>query len=467
VDDGDDDAAMGSVLTLSSSRGGGAGGRGRIGGGFGGEGMAGTISLGGGGSGDQSTFNLSEQVSGIFMRYRESYMTREMELVTYVCAKSIRDTLALEAPRAHSGSVGHGGDHSDDTDIFGRLKKEVVADQKQRWVLLVLEAPLVERLVQHSTLALQRCDRLSDSPSSIPDNAAHIFLHVCSQVLEHYLQPVFDVALQFLPPLEPKVEPDPFLLQVVGLLGLVADKLHLHYTLFVAPRIAANPNTQLITDARVRELFAKVEGQISACLARLLQSHLKYVARLLHSKQKASDYRPREDDSDAVLDGKPSPACEAVCACVRGLADAVQTCLDGKNLDKFLTVLGLKLHDVLVNHLTRAGGGSGFSISVMGAGLLARDMKEYQRVVGGSGCFHLQPVQDKWSELRQLIDLFFVGPEHLRAVINDSHKLARMAQHDPAYLLSFVEMRADYSDNKKRIVAALNLGAAQSSGFDF
>ena len=87
----------------------------------------------------------------------------------------------------------------------------------------------------------------------------------------------------------------------------------------------------------------------------------------------------------------------------------------------------------------------------MGAGLLARDMKLYQTMISH---FHLTIVLDKWTELRQLIDLFFVGPDYLKSVINDSTKLSKL---EHAYLLSWIQMRGDYSDNKKRILSNLNL----------
>jgi hypothetical protein len=140
----------------------------------------------------------------------------------------------------------------------------------------------------------------------------------------------------------------------------------------------------------------------------------------------------------------------------------------------------------------------------MGAGLLARDMKQYQQVISA---FHLASVLDKWTELRQLIgqrtashcttqgpcvhrmawshartsshpspcsvlprlwcsvslrraDLFFVGPEYLKAVINDSGKLSQL---DHAYLLAWIQMRADYSDNKRKILSSLNLKEAAST----
>lgn len=104
---------------------------------------------------------------------------------------------------------------------------------------------------------------------------------------------------------------------------------------------------------------------------------------------------------------------------------------------------------VLVSHLQR------HTISSQGAGLLARDLKQYQQVISS---FHLAVVVDKWSELRQLIDLFFVGVEYLKAVITDSGKLSKL---DPAYLYSWIEMRADWgtynSDTKRKILASINV----------
>lgn len=55
------------------------------------------------------------------------------------------------------------------------------------------------------------------------------------------------------------------------------------------------------------------------------------------------------------------------------------------------------------------------------------------------------------------LDLFFVGPDYLKAVISDSSKLNKL---DPAYLLSWIAMRADYSDSKRKILTSLNLKEA-------
>jgi len=70
-------------------------------------------------------------------------------------------------------------------------------------------------------------------------------------------------------------------------------------------------------------------------------------------------------------------------------------------------------------------------------------------------------VQARWAELRQVVDLFFVGPDHLSAVILDSPSLRRLALNDPQFLLQFVEQRADFADNKRKILAALSNAAGQ------
>lgn len=297
-----------------------------------------------GGSGEPvSMMNLMDQLAGIFASYREKYFDRELQLVQQVCAGLVEETLNKESPR--TGSI----DPDADTDIFGRVKKTVLQDQKQQWVLMVLEYPVVDKMIQQCVTSLARCDKLSD-PSLISEHSSILFLHVASTIFETYLQPILDVASESLPPLEPKQEPDPFFYQVVGLMNLVVDKLTLHHAHWIVSRVNANPNIQLVTDARLRELTSKLETQLCAGLARLLSSSLKYCTRLLSSKQKAQDYRPREDDSDAVLDGRPSQACEAWCAFISSQYEAILTCLDGKNLDKFLTIFGLKLHESEEQH---------------------------------------------------------------------------------------------------------------------
>jgi hypothetical protein len=285
--------------------------------------------------------NLSESVSGIFATYRAEHFQREMHLIGTTCNRLIRETLEMQPERQPSA------DPKEDTDFLGRLKKTVVQDQKQKWVYLVLEYPLVDKLIQQSTLSLARCDKLSD-PSMLAEHASTLFLHVAQSIFESYLQPILDVAFESLPPPEPKTEPDMFFYQVVGLVNLCVDKLWLHWQHWIVTRMVAQPNTQVICETRLRELMGKIESQLAGALAKMLGASLKYTQRLLSTKQKQIDYRPREDDSDAVLDGKPSSACESVVHFVNTQYEAIVTCLDGKNLDKFLTVFGLKLHESVI-----------------------------------------------------------------------------------------------------------------------
>jgi hypothetical protein len=90
----------------------------------------------------------------------------------------------------------------------------------------------------------------------------------------------------------------------------------------------------------------------------------------------------------------------------------------------------LSFLSVLSAHLQK------LTISTSGAGLLARDMKQYQVVFSS---FHLAAVLDKFTELRQLCDIFFVSPQYLLSVISDSEKLAHLSINNSGYLLAFVQ----------------------------
>jgi len=425
-------------------------------------------------SGEQvQMLNLADHLSSIFSSYRADYTQREMEYVGMVCKKEIETVLAVEVGRASSGNSSGAGSgsgagangtpsksggttsadkdpphhrhRSDETDIFGRVKKEIVADQKQKWILHVLESNLINTLIQISSQCCKRAEALCDM-GHLPDDISTLFLTILTAIVDEYMTPALNVANEFLPPLDSsKQEPDTFYFQPVGLVNLIVDKIQLHYQHFITSRLASNPNTQLITAKRVRECLGRVEVSISGGLARMLSASLKYAQRILSSKQKNSDYKPREDDSDALMSGQPSMACTQLCQFIERQSEAAVAGLEGKNLDMYLQVFGLKLHDVLVHHLHR------LLVNTLGAGLLARDVKCYLLCVSR---FHLSSVMDKWLELRQAVDLFFVGPSHLKAVVQDSSKLRNM---QPTQLMPFIQMRADFSDNKKKILQTLNI----------
>jgi len=159
------------------------------------------------------------------------------------------------------------------------------------------------------------------------------------------------------------------------------------------------------------------------------------------SKQKPTDYKPKED-SAALFDIKPSKECRSLCAFVSALYESAFAALDGKNLDKFATVLGFKLYTVVVAHLKK------FSVSPTGATLLLRDIQEYQRCMRG---FNVTAVSDEFDRLRTVATLFFSDVDNLPVVLDD----VKVKAVERDQLHDFLKMRTDYNANKARIVSML------------
>lgn len=290
-----------------------------------------------------SMLNLMDHVHSIFSSYREAYFSRELSLIQSHTDRLISETLKKEA--VLDTVTG------DQTDMFGRMKKEVVYDRKQKWIGIVLEEPLVDRIISQLCISLQRCDKLSDA-SLIAEHTSTMFLYVVNVIYEKYLLPILNLAEESLPPLltsdAPKQQPDVFYYSVVGLINLIVDKLNLHLHHWIQPRLSVNANIQVVCESRYGEILGKVETQICTGLMRCLAGVVRYSSKILSSKQKSSDYKPKEcDDNSTILDGKPSAACEALCTFIKGQYDAIVTYMDGKNLDKLLMILGLKLHELV------------------------------------------------------------------------------------------------------------------------
>lgn len=69
------------------------------------------------------------------------------------------------------------------------------------------------------------------------------------------------------------------------------------------------------------------------------------------TKQKKTDFKPRNDDlTFARVNTEPCVAC---CGMLETVLDAAKQNLSGKNLEVFLTEIGLAFHSLLLEHLRK------------------------------------------------------------------------------------------------------------------
>ena len=371
---------------------------------------------------------LVDLMNGVFQRYRDSYIGKETAFLRQRCMALITATL-----NSHTGEETAAA--GADGDYFGFKKRAAALSSKQRWIIDCLENEVVDNLLKDLLISMKRCEALSEA-SALGENAYAVFSVLLSSVIDEYVQPLYAQIVPFLPPADPKQEPDAFYFLCVRLLSSIADRLRQHYTHFILPRLHAHTNIQGVCEQRLREVLSGVEAELLQGLQRCLSAQLKLMSKLL-LKQKATDYRPK--DEEALFSGKPTATCSAIVDSMAHAYEGVVSHMEGKNVDHYLTVLGLRCYDLLTEHLQK------MQVSELGAGVLSRDCKEFEQMVVG---WHIREVVEKFSVLRSVSNLFFVSVENLPAWVGQEVKVRGMGRED---LMKFVRMRMDYQQNKARI----------------
>jgi len=267
----------------------------------------------------------------------------------------------------------------------------------------------------------------------------------------------------FLPEPDPKEEPDTrFYFNVIQLLNGMAQKVIKHTQIAVLPRVAGATNIATLCENATRDQLQVVEKKICLGLGRCLTAAIKHIAKLFAKYQKSTDYKPRDD---AQLDAKPTKCCQAVIEFMALHFEVVLTSLDGRNLDKFLTVYGKAFHSTVVAHLKK------LQVSILGGPLLARDIKEYSTM---ARMFHVPSVNSLFDQLRILTSVFFVTVDNLRPLLvepasSGQHatepgmQVGALSNMDMREVHTWIMMRADYQQNKAKIVSQIPVGKHSES----
>ena len=390
---------------------------------------------------------LTDVMNGVFQKYRDAYVGKETSYLRNRCVGLINDTLA--SPPANDSITASltSTASSAATDYLGLTKRAPTLSNRQRWLIDALDSEVVDELLKAMLVSVKRCDALSEA-QTVADNQFALFSVILSALVDEFLHPLLSMIAQFLPAADPKSEPDSFIFVCVRLASSVAYRIRQHYVTFIQPRLSiaaaaagsSSQNTQAISEQRLTESLSAIEQQLLSFLSRVLTAQLRTIQKLL-ARQKATDYKPKDEES--LFSGKPTPTAMAIVDSLHAAYSAAINNLEGRNLDRYLTVLGLRVWEAVVEQLQR------MSVSEMGAGLLSRDCKEYEAVVQE---WHVREVVERFGVLRSVSNLFFVSVDNLGAWVEQEGKVRGMEREE---LMRFVRMRADYTQHKSKINAVL------------
>ncbi|GLT84635.1 hypothetical protein SLE2022_028540 [Rubroshorea leprosula] len=165
-------------------------------------------------------------------------------------------------------------------------------------------------------------------------------------------------------------------------------------------------------------------------LQQCIETVMAEVDRLLSAEQKATDYRSPDDG--IAPDHHPTNACTRVVAYLSRVLEAAFTALEGLNKEAFLTELGTRLHNGLINHWQK------FTFNASGGLRLKRDMTEYGEFVRS---FNAPSVDEKFEQLGIMANVFIVAPESLSTLFEGTPSIRGDAQR-------FIQLRDDYRSAK-------------------
>eukprot|EP00252_Welwitschia_mirabilis_P014977 TRINITY_DN33064_c0_g1_i1.p1 TRINITY_DN33064_c0_g1~~TRINITY_DN33064_c0_g1_i1.p1 ORF type:complete len:834 (-),score=193.38 TRINITY_DN33064_c0_g1_i1:189-2690(-) len=176
--------------------------------------------------------------------------------------------------------------------------------------------------------------------------------------------------------------------------------------------------------------MASAESAALKGLQQCIDTVISEVDRLLASEQKPTDYRTPDDGN--APDHRPTAACTRVVAYLARILEAANSALDSLNKQAFMTTLGNRLHNCLLNHWQR------FTFSPSGGLRLKREITEYTEFVRK---FNAPAVDEKFESMGILANVFIVAPESLPTLFEGSPSIRKDA-------LRFIQLRDDYKTAK-------------------
>jgi len=181
------------------------------------------------------------------------------------------------------------------------------------------------------------------------------------------------------------------------------------------------------------QALSRLEGRANSLIQKVSDFVVSWLSSQL-GKQKRNDFKPKNDDlSFARVNTEPCLAC---CEVLEKVRDAAQKSLSGKNLEVFLTEVGIAFHSLLLEHLRK------FPVSATGGLMLAKDLKTYQDTIN---TFGIPALHERFEFIRQLGNVFLVRPEILKSYITEND----LGRIDANLLKPYLSLRSDWGQFEK------------------
>ncbi|KAH9977834.1 exocyst complex component Sec10-like protein [Lactifluus volemus] len=281
--------------------------------------------------------------------------------------------------------------------------------------------------------AIGRCVELSP-PNDVPKNTFALFRTLTEVIACGYIETAINTATARLETTDhTKTEPSLQALSLLRSVDLISHLWQRYVNIALLPLAAGSVVVRREMVVFNNQTVSKVEGATNGLMQSLIDAIVSWMATQL-AKQKKTDFKPRnDDDSFARVNTDPCIGC---CEILEKVGTVAKKNLSGKNLEIFLTEVGVAFHSQLLEHLRK------FPVSATGGLMLAKDLKSYQDTIG---TFSIPALHERFEFIRQLGNVFLVQPEILKSYITENY----LGRIEPALLRPYLAQRSDWGQVEK------------------
>ncbi|KAA1466748.1 exocyst complex component Sec10 [Dentipellis sp. KUC8613] len=313
----------------------------------------------------------------------------------------------------------------------------------------LLSVDTAETMLKWHAEAIGRCVELSPA-NDTPKHAFALFRALAETLGGGYMETALETALSRVDAADhTKAEPNLQPLSVLRAVDLICHLWQQYVNIALLPLVASSVTVRREMVVYNNQTVSKIEGAANNLISRLTDAIITWLSTQL-AKQKKTDFKPRNDDiSFARVNTEP---CDACCETLERVREAAMQNLSGKNLEVFLTEVGVSFHGLLLDHLRK------FPVSATGGLMLAKDLKTYQDTID---TFNIPALHERFEFIRQLGNIFLVRPEILKSYITENY----LGRIDSTLLRPYLAQRSDWGQFEKGFVDGDDEVQAESKGF--
>ncbi|KAH9927166.1 exocyst complex component Sec10 [Epithele typhae] len=310
----------------------------------------------------------------------------------------------------------------------------------------VLSVLVAERMLKWHAEAIGRAVELSPA-NDAPKHTFALLRVLSAAICNSYIETALETLQARLDALDNKSEPSMQPLTVLREVNLISHLWQRYVTMALLPLASSSVTIRREMMVFNNQAVSRIEGATNQAMQKLtdgkceagqfeLDSRTAIVNWLSAqlAKQKRTDFKPKNDDiSFARVNTEPCIAC---CEMLEKVRDFSKASLNGKNLEVFLTEVGVAFHSLLLEHLKK------FPVSATGGLMLAKDLKSYQDVTDS---FAIPSLHERFEFIRQLGNVFLVRPDILKSYITEGY----LGRIDASLLRPYLAQRSDWGQAEK------------------